>query len=234
MSRFSRRGRLVDRGLVTQIWKTIIRASVAAGALALVPSISSAQDPPPRLTVAANVGVANPFHGDFDFNAPAWEVSMRGALGTHAAAEFFVEEWQHRQTTVSLDQLITGPSGPLGRIARFEQRTTYRMRSAGVNVLATGGSGRVSFFGGGGVGLLAYARRFTSSATGCDAGTGLICQPSGNTFTSESFTVQGVGEMDVTVVPRIQWFGRAAMVVPVSDPGFGHATLSGGVRIVVW
>jgi hypothetical protein len=208
--------------------------AVAASALALVPSVVTGQDAPPKLTLAAGGGIANPFHGDFDFTAPSWEVSLRGSIARHVAVEGFFEQWKHGKGNVLLDQAIQGPAGFLGRVDRIEQRTTYRMRTAGVNVLATGRSERVSFFGGGGIGLLAYDRRFTSTTSGCDAGTASLCRSTENTFSSESFTVQGVAEVDVAVVRRVQVFGRYMFVVPVSDPGFGHGSLAGGVRVVLW
>lgn len=216
-----------------QMFRVAIVAIATAGCAA-VPSVAGAQDAHPRLTLAAGGGVAVPFHGDFDFNAKAWEASVRGAIAPHVTIEGFFEEWQHENGSVLIDQAIQGPAGFLGRVSRVEQSTRYRMRTAGVNALATGGSGRVSFFGGGGIGLLEYDRRYSSTASGCDAGTAQICRSSGNTFASESFTVQGVAEMDVAVAPRVQVFGRYMFVVPTSDPGFGHGTLGGGVRVALW
>jgi hypothetical protein len=198
------------------------------------PSVAGAQAAAPKLSVAAGGGIATPFHGDVDFTAPSWEVSVRGAIARHVAVEGFFEQWEHDKGTVLLDQAIQGPAGFLGRVARVEQRTTYRMRTAGVNVLATGGSPRVSFFGGGGIGQLAYDRRFTSTTSGCDAATAPLCRSTQNSFSSESFTVQGVAEVDVAVVRRVHVFGRYLIVVPVSDPGFGHGSVGGGVRLVLW
>jgi hypothetical protein len=207
---------------------------VAIATTAVFPSVAGAQAAAPKLSVAAGGGIATPFHGDFDFTAPSWEVSVRGAIARHVAVEGFFEQWEHDKGTVLLDQAIQGPAGFLGRVARVEQRTTYRMRTAGVNVLATGGSPRVSFFGGGGIGQLAYDRRFTSTTSGCDAATAPLCRSTQNSFSSESFTVQGVAEVDVAVVRRVHVFGRYLIVVPVSDPGFGHGSVGGGVRLVLW
>lgn len=46
--------------------------------------------------------------------------------------------------------------------------------------------------------------------------------------------MQGVAEVDVKVAPRVQVFGRYLLVVPVTDPGFGHGTIMGGARVVLW
>jgi hypothetical protein len=206
----------------------------AVSVLALVPSVVTAQDAPPKLTIAAGGGVATPFHGDFDFTAPSWELSARGSIARHVAVEGFVEQWEHSNGSVLVDQVIHGPSGILGRVGRIEQRTTYQMRTAGFHVLGTGGSGRISFFGGGGIGLLVYDRRSTNTTTGCDAGAAELCRSIENTFSSNPFTAQGVAELDVAVAPRVQAFGRYLLVVPVSDPGFGHGSVMGGVRIALW
>ncbi len=217
---------------------TFITTLVALGACMTVlwPSAAAAQDPSPRLTVAAGSGLANPFYEGFDFNARNWELSGRGSVATHVAVEVFYEEWRHAKSLLQIDQAITGPSGFIGRVGRLEQRTDYRMRTLGFNALATGGSGRATFFGGGGVGLLAYDRRMRNTASGCDAATAHVCAVSGNesTFSSDSFTVQGVGEMDVLIVPRVQVYGRYMMVVPVRDVTFGLGTITGGVRVILW
>jgi hypothetical protein len=211
-----------------------ISTVIALAAMALAPSTAIAQTAQPRVSVAVGGGVANPYHGDFDFTAPSWDVSFRASIARHVAIEGFFEQWQHDTREVFLNQAIQGPTGVIGRIARYEQRTTYLMRTAGFHALATGRSGRVTFAGGGGIGELAYDREFTTTATGCDAGTANLCRSTENTFSSNSFTVQGVAEMDVAVVRRVSAFARYLMVVPVSDPGFGHSSLGAGVRIVLF
>jgi hypothetical protein len=207
---------------------TILAASVLAA------STAAGQDVSPKLTIAAAGGIATPFHADFDFTAPSWELSARASIARHVAVEGFFEQWEHSEGTVLVDQAIHGPSGILGRVARIESRTTYRMRTAGFHVLGTGGAGRVSFFGGGGIGMLVYDRRFTNTTTGCDAGAAELCRTFENTFSSNPFTVQGVAEVDVTIVPRVQVFGRYLLVMPPKDPGFGHGTVMAGARIVLW
>jgi hypothetical protein len=207
---------------------TILAASVLAA------STAAGQDVSPKLTIAAAGGIATPFHADFDFTAPSWELSARASIARHVAVEGFFEQWEHSEGTVLVDQAIHGPSGILGRVARIESRTTYRMRTAGFHVLGTGGAGRVSFFGGGGIGMLVYDRRFTNTTTGCDAGAAELCRTFENTFSSNPFTVQGVAEVDVTIVPRVQVFGRYLLVMPPQDPGFGHGTVMAGARIVLW
>ena len=215
---------------------TFIRAMVALAAclVALSPSVAVAQDPPPRLTVAAVGGIANPFYGDFDFNARNWDVSARGSMSRHVALEGFYEQWEHVKRAVFLNQDRQGPSGFLGRVARLEERTIYRMRTVGVNVLATGGSGRVTFSGGGGIGALAYDKRFNSTASGCDAGVAQSCVPMENSFSSGGFTGQGVAEVGVEVIRRVQVFGRYLLVLPLSDPTFGHGSFGAGARVTLW
>jgi hypothetical protein len=195
---------------------------------------TAAQDEVPRLTLAAAGGLATPFHGDFDFTATSWEISVRGVTAPHLAIEGFFEQWQHGTSDVLLDRDIQGPNGFLGRVGRIEQSTRYRMRTSGVNALVTGRSGRVTFGGGGGIGFLEYDRRFAQVTTGCDASIAQLCNATENTFSSNSFTVQGVAEVDVAIVRRVHGFGRYLLVVPTSDPGFGHGTVLGGVRVTLW
>jgi hypothetical protein len=192
------------------------------------------QNEVPRLTIAAAGGVATPFDADFDFTATSWEISVRGQTAPHLAVEGFVEQWQHVTGDVLLNRDIQGPNGFLGRVGRIEQSTRYRMRTTGVNALVTGRSGRVTFGGGGGIGFLEYDRRFTQATTGCDASIAQLCNQAANTFSSSSFTVQGVAEVDVAIVRRIQGFGRYLLVVPTRDPGFGHGTVVAGVRVTLW
>ena len=201
---------------------------------ALSPGAAVAQDEGPRLTIAAAGGVATPFHADFDFTAATWEISFRGQTARHLAVEGFFEQWQHVTDEVFLNRDILGPTGSLGRVGRIEQSTRYRMRTAGFNALATGRSGRVTFGGGGGIGFLQYDRRFAQAATGCDAPVAQLCGSTEDTFSNNSFTVQGVAEVDVAIGRRVQGCGRYLLVVPTSDPGFGHGAVLAGVRVTLW
>ena len=206
----------------------------AASVFALSASVASGQDAQPKLTAAAGGGFATPFYSEFDFTARNWDASVRGSMSRHVSLEGFYEQWEHVKRAVFLDQARQGPSGFLGRVARLDERTTYRMRTAGVNVLATGGSGRVTFVGGGGIGVLAYDERFNSTASGCDAGVAQSCVPTESTFSSDGFTGQGVAEVDVAVIRRVQVFGRYLLVLPLSDPTFGHSSFGAGVRVTLW
>jgi hypothetical protein len=212
--------------------KTVI--AVAASMLALLPAAAQGQDVRPRLSVAAGGAIANPVHADFDFTAPEWQLSVRAAMSNYLAIEGFYGGWEYTDRDVRLDQPILGPAGFLGRVDRVEQVRIHRMRTLGVNVVATGGSSRVTFSGGGGIGVLAYDRRFSVSATGCDAAVAHVCGASENRFSSGDFTAQGVAEVDVAVARRIQLFARGQAILAISDPGFGHGSLGGGVRVALF
>jgi hypothetical protein len=212
----------------------LILVTAALSSVVCAPRAAVAQEAVPRLTVAAAGGLATPFHADFDFTAASWEISLRGQTAPHLAVEGFFEQWQHTTGEVLLNRDIQGPNGFLGRVGRIEQTTRYRMRTTGVNALVTGRSGRVTFGGGGGIGFLEYDRRFAQATTGCDPSIAQLCNATENTFSSNSFTVQGVAEVDVAIVRRVQGFGRYLLVVPTRDPGFGHGTVLGGVRVTLW
>jgi hypothetical protein len=131
----------------------------------------------------------------------------------HGDLDFTTPGWE-----LSLRGAIAKHVALEGFIEQWQRRqrgTAFKMRTVGFNALATGGSRRVTVSGGGGIGAFAYDRRATT----------------GNLFTSNGFTVQGVAEADVAVARRVQVFGRYLMVVPIVDPGFGHGTVMGGVRI---
>jgi hypothetical protein len=168
--------------------------AIAGVVLTMSPSVAAGQDVPPKLTIAAGGGLTTPFHGDLDFTASHFELSLRGSLADHVALEGFFGQWRGTQRS-----------------------TTYKMRNLGANVVGIGSTGRVTFSGGGGIGAFAYDRR---------AGTG-------NVFSSDGFTVQGVAGVDVAVARRVQVYGRYLLVLPVRDPGFGHGSVGGGVRFVL-
>lgn len=214
----------------------VVIVALAASVLALSPSTAVGQDAQPRLSIAAGGGIANPFNTDFpfDFTARNRELSVRGAASRHLAVEGFYTEWEHVQSDVRFNQAIQGPNGFLGRADRLEHRTTHRMRTAGANLLATGGSGRVTVAAGGGIGILMFDRRFNDSGSGCEAAVANLCVPNESTFSSDGFVAQGVAEMDVALARRVQVFGRYLMAFAISDPTFGHRSFGVGVRVALW
>jgi hypothetical protein len=186
------------------------------------------------VTVAAGGGVALQTYGELDFSrAPAWNVSARVQATPHLAFEGLFDQWRETQQTVRLDQRLLGPNGPLGRVARIDVRQTDRMGTIGLNVLATGGSGRVRFSAGGGAGVMLYDRAFTQEATGCDASVASSCGQYSRTFSSSSTTGQAMGDLDVAVSRRFRVFGRYDLIVPLREPGFMHGTFSAGLRVVL-
>lgn len=212
--------------------RTVI--ALAASVLALWPSVALGQDVRPRLSVAAGGGIADPLHADFDFTAADWHVSVRASMSSRLAIEAFYQKWEHTDREVLLNQAILGLAGPLGRVERVELATTKDMRTMGMNVVATFGSSRATFSSGGGIGLIAYRRRSTTTSSGCDAAVAHLCGSTENRFSNGDFAAQGVVAMDVAVTRRVQLFGRYLLVVAVTDPGFGYGSLNGGVRIVLF
>ena len=188
-----------------------------------------------RVSVAAGAGIAAQAYGELNFSsAPAWDVSVRVQTGPHLSFEGLFDQWREAQETVHLDQLLTGPNGPLGRVARIDEHRTYRMRTIGMNVLAAGGSGRVTFAGGRGGGVMLYDRTFAQEGSGCEASVASACGSFSNTFSSSSFTAQGAGDLAVAMTRRIAVFGRYDLIVPVREPGFMHSTFAAGLRVVVY
>src|SRR5215471_4267170 len=169
--------------------KTLILICFAVGIAAQARAQSDT-----HVSLAAGAGVAALTYGELDFShAPAWGASARIQTGPHIAFEALVDQWRRTHETILLDQLLTGPNGPLGRVARIEEGGTDRMRTIGVNVLATGTSGRVTVSAGGGAGVMLYDRTFTQAARGCDASVASACGTFSNTFSSNSFTGQAMG-----------------------------------------
>jgi len=214
--------------------RCLAAAAFALAFLAISPVRAGAQPDAPRFSIAAGAGVAMPLHGDLDFTAPEWQVSVRGAVSRHFALEGFFSDWRHDTTRVLLDQAIQGPTGFLGRVGRIEETTAHKVRVVGVNALATGTAGRATVAGGGGIGMWLFDRRFRQASTGCEPAVADLCRTVDNTFNSDSQSAQGVVELDVAVTRRLHVFGRYQLVLLFQDPGSGHGSAAGGVRIALW
>jgi len=232
MSRSEARSRLPDRIDIMQtrfLVRVVVAVTLLAGGGA---GLAYAQPDPPRVSIAGGVGMAKQTYGELTFDSsPAWDVSVRVRTARHLAIEGLFDQWRQAEHSVHLDQLLTGPNGPLGRVARIDERRTYRMGTLGINVLAIGNSGRVTVAGGGGVGFMAYDRTFSQGGSGCEPSVASACVGYSNSFSSSSLTAQGTGALDVAVVRHIAIVGRYDLIVPVQEPGFLHHTLTAGVRV---
>src|SRR5687767_9168701 len=98
-----------------------------------------------RLTVSGAAGIALPFHADFDFNPPEWQIAIRATVSRHFLLEGFFNQWRERTEDVRTNLTLHGPSGVTGHVSRLEHRTTYAMKTVGVNWLARGFIGRAAF-----------------------------------------------------------------------------------------
>ena len=198
-------------------------------ALAAVPA--AAEDPDPRhISLGAAAGIATPFHGDFDFTGASWHVDIRIDTARHFGLGVFYENWRHTDEEVFSDQTIVGPTGPRGRADRITTRTEHQTRALGWNLLARGRARRVTVSGGGGVSYLAHSRDFSQTMTGCMPAT--VCRDSSNQFDNSSFATQLQAGVDVDVAPHVAVMGQFRLLVPIQDPGGGHNTFVGGIRLV--
>lgn len=189
---------------------------------------------PPRLTVSAGGGIANPMHGDFDFIAPEWQVAVRGRLADGVMFEGFVSEWRHRTEDVRLNQSITGPSGLITRAGRFRQETVRATRVIGINVLGGATAGRVLWWAGGGIGSMDFRRDYTQSTSECVPDAPQVCTEFRNRYAEGTFSFQAVAGFDVRVARRLLAYGQYLLAVPIQDPGSGHNSFTGGVRFVLF
>jgi hypothetical protein len=172
-----------------------------------------------RITVSGAGGIAFPLHGDFDFNAPEWQIAVRATVSRHFLLEGFFDEWRKKSQDGGLS---------------FDSNTTYTMRTVGVNWLARGFIDRAAFTGGGGIGFMHYDRLFEQSVRGCQPSTPASCQALENRFNSQSFTFQAVAGVEVPIASVLSAFGQYQFVAPIEDVGFSHSSLTGGVRVRVW
>jgi hypothetical protein len=202
--------------------------------LALLPAArAAAQERAPKFTIGAGAGIADPYHGDLSFIATTWEVSARWNGGRWVLMEAFAGEWLHDEESSKLVVPIYGPSGLIGYAAALEQKTKQRMRVAGVNVLPIWERGRVRLWGGGGAGFLLYTRRSTTSIAGSPSPSPFPSHDYETSHASSALTVQAAGGADVAISRFLVAFAKYGVVVPLEDPGFGHAAVLGGVRVAL-
>jgi hypothetical protein len=171
---------------------------------------AAAQDPDARhISVAATAGLATPLHGDFDFTGTAWQADVRFDTARYFGFGVFFEGWRHTEEDVFTD---------------------HRTRALGWNLVARGTASRVTVSGGGGVSYLLYSRDFHQTMSGCEPAS--LCRDSGQEFDNNAFAAQFQGGVDVGVAPHVAVMGQFRAIFPIEDPGGGHHTITGGVRVV--
>jgi outer membrane scaffolding protein for murein synthesis (MipA/OmpV family) len=180
-----------------------------------------------RFSVGAAAGIATPLHGDFDFTAQAWQVDVRLDTARHFASTVFFEQWLRKDEEIRTGVMLTGPTGPIGRVDRIVSETSHRASVLGWSLLAKS-TGRIVVSGGGGVSYLVYSRRFTQTLEGCTPAS--LCDTSRSDHDSSAFAAQLQAGIDAELVPHLAVMGQFRLIVPIEDPGFGHHTVLGGVR----
>jgi hypothetical protein len=213
--------RLVSAGLVVVV-VALAAATAAAG-----------QDREPRFTIGGGAGVSDPFHGDFDFHAPGWEVAARGRPLAHLTVEAFASMWRHTTETSRTGLPLQGPNGVIGTVGELSQRTQDQTQTFGASLLPTFSAGRATFVAGGGANVMFLQHRFEQELRDCVGPAAITCGRFSNARTSSVLGTHVVAGIDVRVMPRVTAFGQYRILVPVRDPGSGHAAVLAGVRIAV-
>jgi hypothetical protein len=215
--------------------KGLCGAGAALGVLlACAPTAWAQGEESPSVAASAAAGMAFPLHGDFDFNAPEWQLAVRAAASRHFVLEGFFHEWRHSTERTLIGIAVQGPQGVIGHIGRFEQRTEHTTRTMGFNALARGFAGSASFTGGGGAGYTTFLRRFTETISDCESSVPGVCQNRESRFSNGSFSLQGLAGVDVAITSRIAAFGQFQAVMPVNDFGSMHLSVTAGGRVRIW
>jgi hypothetical protein len=212
--------------------KLVARTGVLMAVLAIA-GTAGAQDLDARFTIGGAAGVSNPFHGDLQFQAPAWEIAARGRPSARLTIEAFAAEWRHTTETRRIGVPLQGPDGPIGTAGELSQRTRYLMQSFGASLLPTFTIGRVSIVAGGGANVAFIQHRFEQRLENCVTTSPVPCGSYANDHTSSSPGLHAVAGIDVRIAPRLIAFGQYRILAPVNDPGSGYAAALGGLRLAL-
>ncbi len=215
---------------MTRLVSATLVVVVAAFAAA---TAAAGQDRERRFTVGGGAGVSDPFHGDFDFHAAGWEVAARGTPAAHLTVEAFASTWRHTTETRRIGLPLQGPSGVIGTVGEVSLRARDQVQTFGVSLLPTFSAGRATFVVGGGVNVMFFQHRFEQELRDCAATTAITCGRFSNAHTSSDLGTHAEAGIDVRVMPRVTAFGQYRLLVPVRDPGSGHAAVLAGVRFAV-
>jgi hypothetical protein len=211
----------------------LIGGSGVLMAILATAATATAQDLDARFTISGAAGMSNPFHGDLQFKAPAWEIAARGRPSAHLTIEAFASEWRHSTETRRIGVPLQDPAGPIGTAGELSQRTRYLMQAFGASLLPTFTIGRVSIVAGGGANVAFIQRRFEQRLENCATPTPVTCGSYANDHTDSSPGLHAVAGVDVKIAPRLIAFGQYRILAPVSDPGSGYAVAFGGLRLAL-
>ena len=199
--------------------------------LIVTPAFAGAQTlEPPRMSIGAAGGVSIPLHGDLQFVAPSWDVSVRGQVAPALSIEGFMSRWRHTNESVRIGGPISGPTGLLGRVdVSIESGTAVSM--VGFSFLPTLSRGRVTIAGGGGPALMIFRSDYTQRFSGCTPVS--LFSDYENHRSNGTFAVQFAGSIDVRLASHVTTFGQFRAGIPTEDPGSGHYAVSAGFRFVI-
>ena len=207
-----------------------------AGVLLLMlmaPAVAGAQTPePPKFTIGAAGGVSDPLHGDFQFIAPSWDVSVRARVARHLMIEGFMSRWRHSDETVRTGVPLSGP-GVIGQVGELAIEDGDQVTMVGFSFEPTFSTGRVTIGAGGGPAMMIFRSDYVQRLNGCEPSNAASCGTFETHRTNGTFAVHFGGGVDVRLASRLTTFGQVRVGVPVEDPGSGHVAVSVGLRLVL-
>ena len=196
------------------------------------PSFAGAQTfEPARLTIGAAGGVSDPLHGDFQYIAPSWDVSVQGQVARHLIVEGFLSRWRHSSETFRMGVPLNGPAGTVGRIGEMRIESGETVSMAGFTFLPTISRGRFTIAGGGGPAMMIFRSDYAQRLTDCTPAS--LCFDNEGHRSNGTFAAQLAGSVDVRLAARLTAFGQVRVGVPIEDPGSGHVAATVGVRLVL-
>ena len=201
--------------------------------IALIPVVAGAQTlEPPRVSIGGAGGVSNPLHGDLQYVAPSWDVSVRGQVAPHLTIEGFMSQWRHSTETLRTGVPLTG-SGPIGRIGELAIEDSDRVSMVGFTFQPTFSIGRATVAAGGGPAVMVFRSDYAQRLSGCDASAAASCGTYETHYSNGTFALALGGSVDVRLASRLSTFVQVRAGIPTDDPGSGHVAASVGLRLVL-
>ena len=200
--------------------------------MVVTPAFAGAQTfEPPRLTMGAAGGVSDPLHGDAQYVAPSWDVSVRGQVAGGLMVEGFLSSWRHATDSVRTSVPVTGPTGTVGRIGKMILESGQTVSMVGFTFLPTLSRGRFTVAGGGGPAMMIFRSSYAQRLSDCTPVS--LCFNTEGHRSNGTFAVQLAGSLDVRLASHVTTYGQFRAGIPTQDPGSGHFAATIGVRLVL-